>query len=383
MRTSDDFKHAGIGSLSQTSTRNRPSRKTADKAINIHPGSLCRRLDDGQLDHPTSAPRRATLAVVAAVRTGLKRLSVEAMAPWFMPPWNNASMSPQWPITPQREQRRAGARCRQASASPSTTIRRNVKMLLEPRLLRDGLPDQCQAVDAGDDASPARWSAARRSDLAAARRAPRFFRPVKSRLEATALKADGLQPERHQRHACAPATSCSPAAPSTRRPCCCAARRRTRPACSGKRTFLHPVVHLVGALRTTPFAGLCRAPHSRSIPTTSSRKLPDRRATRLQTGSSSAPASGALLDHAAGLGRGPHARLMRRLRRTARPTLALMRDGFHPDSQWWPGQAAQATARRCSTIRSTTSGLGSGAPGAAGDGGDPVCRRCQLGDAGP
>ena len=149
--------------------------------------------------------------------------------------------------------------------------------LLEPRLLRHGLSDQRQAVDAGHDDPDARSITARR--LLVQTRAPSASSSSGGRVAALLCDArstqDGSIVSTAPTCACAPGTSSSPAARSTRRRCCCARSVPDPHGLLGKRTFLHPAV-ISAALFEQRVEGW-PARRSRSTRTTSSTRGADRR----------------------------------------------------------------------------------------------------------
>jgi len=123
LRTSDDFRmreSEAYPDLYQESA----ARKTADKAINILQG----RCVGGSTTVNWTSNFRTPAATLQWWQQahGLKRLSVEAMAPWFMAMEQRLHVG-QWPIPPN-ENNAALARGAGKLGIPVAVIRRNVKM---------------------------------------------------------------------------------------------------------------------------------------------------------------------------------------------------------------------------------------------------------------
>jgi choline dehydrogenase-like flavoprotein len=123
------------------------ARKTKDKAINILQGRCVGR-HDGQLTSSFRTPD-ATLAYWQRA-FGLTGFSSADMAPWFARMEARLSIAPgtcrPTPTTKRRPRRREDRHPR--GRDPPQR-----QGLLEHRLLRLGVPDERQAVDAGDDDS--------------------------------------------------------------------------------------------------------------------------------------------------------------------------------------------------------------------------------------
>ena len=98
-----------------------------------------------------SAPRRRRSRHWAAA-LGLAGFGVADLAPWFERMEARLSIAP-WDSAAQRQQRRARPRRATAIGIAAGSIRRNVKGCWNLGYCGDGLPDQRQAVDAGDDDS--------------------------------------------------------------------------------------------------------------------------------------------------------------------------------------------------------------------------------------
>ena len=152
-----------------------------------------------------------------------ERLSI---APWPMPPNENNDVL-------QRG-------CREAR-HPHGRHPPQREGLRQPRLLRHGLPDERQAVDAGHDDS--RGARPRRNARASgARDAPRDGRrshhAVRGARRGAQRRAAACQPHPPAR---APLRAL-PRAPSAAPACCSRARLPDPYSTAGKRTFLHPTV---------------------------------------------------------------------------------------------------------------------------------------------
>ena len=168
------------------------ARKTQRQGDQHPAGPLRRRRHDGQLDelvphaggHARALGARATGSPASASpnsRRGSRgwRRGCRSRRGTSPPNANNAALA-------------RGARSIGIAAGDDPAQRQG---LLEPGLLRDGLPDQRQAVDAGDDDSRARWRAARRSSRARARE--RFVLDgdrVDRARRCAAMDADGVRP---------------------------------------------------------------------------------------------------------------------------------------------------------------------------------------------
>ena len=154
-------------------TRNRRARKTADKAINILQG---RCVGGGTTVNWTSSfrtpPRDA--AHWWEREYGLTDFAADAMAPWFAR-MEERLVDRAVDRRAQREQRRRCARGAAQARHPDAGDPAQREGLLEPRLLRHGLPDQRQAVDAGHD-DPRRARSRRHARHARARAALRASR---------------------------------------------------------------------------------------------------------------------------------------------------------------------------------------------------------------
>ena len=127
------------------------ARKTRDKAINILQG---RCVGGGTTVNWTSSfrtPRGDACALAGASRRPAVSTPT-ALEPWFARMEARLGIAP-WTVAPNANNAALPrgareARYRERRRDPPQRAR-----LLEPRLLRPGLPDQCQAVDAGDDDS--------------------------------------------------------------------------------------------------------------------------------------------------------------------------------------------------------------------------------------
>ena len=248
----------------------------------------------------------------AVVRAHGSRLTI---APWDVPPNENNDV--------------AAPAARQGSASRSATIRRNVKGCWNIGYCGMGCPTNAKqsmlvttipaALDARRDAA-SRARARGRSIIGAAS-------------ASTALDCVGAGRARHRSDRAphrrrAPRPSSLPAARSARRRCCCAAARPTRTAIVGKRTFLHPTVVSAALMprASRRLRGRAADRLLRPFPRCAARRRPDRLQAR-----GAAAASGAGRHHAARRRRA-HTRAGCASFRQCRSLIALLRDGFHPES---------------------------------------------------
>ena len=173
------------------------ARKTADKAINILQG---RCVGGGTTVNWTSSFRTpaATLAHWQSTH-GWSRDGAADLAPWFDRVEARLGIAP-WPIAPNAN----NAALARGAANARHPPRRHPPQrqgLLESRLLRDGMPDQREAVDAGHD-DPARARCAARRCVTRARA------NCDTSSAATTSKASNAwqwtQQERRRRHAGSP-----------------------------------------------------------------------------------------------------------------------------------------------------------------------------------
>ena len=204
-----------------------------------HPaGALRRRLDHGQLDEFVPHADAHARPLARALRAD--RLRAEALAPWFQQAERRLNIGP-WLMPPEREQRAAAPR-RHSAGHHRADDPAQRQGLLEPRLLRHGLPDQCQAVDAGDDdpggARPRR-DAAGADACRALELEGRAHRGAALRAGADQRRASGATASR-----ASSARHYVVAGGAINSPALLLRSERARPArrCSGARTFLHPVV---------------------------------------------------------------------------------------------------------------------------------------------
>ena len=185
--------HARVRGLSRSSTRNRPRARRSDKAINILQG---RCVGGGTTVNWTSSFRtpRSHARVLGSANSG-----------------SPASASPTWRRGSSGWRR--GCRSRRGRSPPNANndalargaaklgiaaaaIRAQRQGLLEPGLLRHGLPDQRQAVDAGDDdpggaaTAARRWSRARARIAFVLERRPRRRRSTRAAMDAARRAPD-------------------------------------------------------------------------------------------------------------------------------------------------------------------------------------------------
>ena len=162
------------------------ARKTADKAITILQG----RCVGGSTTVNWTSSFRTPSSTLAYWREhfGLTEFTDDAMAPWFLQAEQRLSIGP-WLAPPNENNdllRRGALKLGIAAAGDPAQRRR----LLEPRLVRHRLPDQCQAVDAGHDDSgrprPRRHPAGRDARRAFESRTARSRRCIAWRFSPTA-----------------------------------------------------------------------------------------------------------------------------------------------------------------------------------------------------
>ena len=233
-------------------TRSPRRARRSDKAINILQG---RCVGGGTTVNWTSSFRTPAATLAFWQREfGLTDFTVDAMAPWFAKMEERLSIAP-WTVAPNANNE-ALARGARKIGIAATTIRRNVKGCWNLGLLRDGLPDQRQAIDARHHDTGRAGERAPRSLHARARSGCVTASERVTALEAFAMDADGVTPTaRRSRFA---RMSSSPLrGRSAHLRCCCAAARPIRMRWSGKRTFLHPSVVSAALMpeRVDGFAG--------------------------------------------------------------------------------------------------------------------------------
>jgi choline dehydrogenase-like flavoprotein len=148
LKTSSDFKHARGRCLSAALPGVGGAQDQADKAINILQG---RCVGGSTTVNWTSSFRTpaATLALLAArVRPPTICRAEGDVA--VVRGDGTSARHPPGPFEPNENNKLLRQGCLKSWAS-RWRHRAQRQGLLEPRLLRHGLPDQCQAVDAGDD----------------------------------------------------------------------------------------------------------------------------------------------------------------------------------------------------------------------------------------
>jgi choline dehydrogenase-like flavoprotein len=321
LRTSDDFRmreSEAYPDLYQESA----ARKTGDKAINILQG---RCVGGSTTVNWTSSFRTppATLQWWQQAH-GLKPLSVDAMAPWFMAMEQRLHVG-QWPIPPN-ENNAALARGAVKLGIPAAVIRRNVKMCWNLGYCGMGCPTNAKQSMLLTTIPGALEQGA---TLVSRLRAERFEfsgKQVKV-LDAIALKADGLHPSGvkvalHARHFVL-------AGGSINSPALLLRSKAPDPAGRlAKRTFLHPVV-ISSALFEQPVRAYAGAPQTvYSDHFLEQFPIDGPLGFKLE-----APPLHPVLFSTTlqGWGEG-HARVMKNFA-NVQTNLALVRDGFHPDSQ--------------------------------------------------
>ena len=120
------------------------ARKTKDKSIGILQG---RCVGGGTTVNWTSSFRTPETTLAYWHRTfGLEGFAADDLAPWFARVEARLGIAP-WDVPPNANNE-ALARGAKKLGIKTAAIRRNVKELLESRLLRTRLPDQREAVDA-------------------------------------------------------------------------------------------------------------------------------------------------------------------------------------------------------------------------------------------
>jgi choline dehydrogenase-like flavoprotein len=321
LKTTGDFKmleSEAYPSLYQDSA----SRLTADKAIKILQG----RCVGGSTTVNWTSSFRTPPPTLQWWQTahGLKNLSVEAMAPWF------AAMEQRlhvglWPLPPN-ENNDALARGARLLDIPTAVIPRNVKMCWNLGYCGTGCPTNAKQSMLLTTIPAA---LTRGATLISRLRAEKFeFAGNKvAGLDGLALKPDGLHPSgikiklRARHFVLAGGAINSPAL-----------LLRSRAAdpygVVGKRTFLHPTVVSAG-LFASPIKGYAGAPQSvYSDHFLTQAAIDGPLGFKLET-----PPLHPILFSTTLQGWGEaHARLMREFA-NSQAVIALMRDGFHPDSQ--------------------------------------------------
>jgi len=321
LKTTGDFKmleSEAYPSLYQDSA----SRLTADKAIKILQG----RCVGGSTTVNWTSSFRTPPPTLQWWQTahGLKNLSVEAMAPWF------AAMEQRlhvglWPLPPN-ENNGALARGAKLLDIPTAVIPRNVKMCWNLGYCGTGCPTNAKQSMLLTTIPAA---LTRGATLISRMRAEKFeFAGNKvAGLDGLALKPDGLHPSgikiklRARHFVLAGGAINSPAL-----------LLRSRAAdpygVVGKRTFLHPTVVSAG-LFASPIKGYAGAPQSvYSDHFLKQAAIDGPLGFKLET-----PPLHPILFSTTLQGWGEaHARLMREFA-NSQAIIALVRDGFHPDSQ--------------------------------------------------
>ncbi len=273
----------------------------------------------------------------------------------------------------ERKQCRAGARGRE-TRHPGRRDPAQCEDVLESRLLRHGLPDQRQAVDAANDDS-CRHEPWRNADLVAARREIRILRQQSHRARWACAEGRRTAPERHQGQVARPplrlGRRCDQLA------CPAAAQQGGRPAWRPWQAHISPPDPCLSGAFQHPDPRLCRRAAVGLLRSFSQAGC-GRRSAGLQTRSPAA-ASGPLRDDPAGLGRRPCQADARVCQQPGSP-----RTGPRRLPSGKPGRPGKAPRRRVAAARlpARRDVLGSSPPRTAGDGRNPVCCRRQMGDAG-
>jgi hypothetical protein len=220
------------------------ARKTADKAINILQG---RCVGGSTTVNWTSLPHAGRPRWRSgSEHFGLADFTPKALAPWFEQAEQRLNIGPWLRRRPTPTTSCCARGAARWASRPQPSAQR--QGLLEPRLLRHGLPHQRQAVDAGDHPS---GGAGRGRHLLVQTRAERLLN-LAGRPRAGAggacrwrhgalVKASRARRARH--YVLAAGAINSPGAAAALGPA------RSRTACSGRRTFLHPVVLSARMLR--------------------------------------------------------------------------------------------------------------------------------------
>ena len=321
LKTTDDFKmleSEAYPSLYQDSA----SRLTADKAIKILQG----RCVGGSTTVNWTSSFRTPPPTLQWWQTahGLKNLSVEAMAPWF------AAMEQRlhvglWPLPPN-ENNGALARGAKLLGIPTAVIPRNVKMCWNLGYCGTGCPTNAKQSMLLTTIPAA---LTRGATLISRLRAEKFeFAGNKvAGLDGLALKADGLHPSgikiklRARHFVLAGGAINSPAL-------LLRSRAADPHGILGKRTFLHPTVVSAG-LFATPIKGYAGAPQS----VYSDHFLKQAAVDGPMGFKLEVPPLHPILFSTTLQGWGEaHARLMREFA-NSQAVIALIRDGFSPDSQ--------------------------------------------------
>ncbi len=124
------------------------ARKTADKAMTVLQGRCVG--GSTTVNWASSFRTPADTLKFWADRFGLVELNEAAMAPWFEQVERRLGISP-WLVEPNANNlalRHGAVKLGARGAHPAAQC----QGLLEPRIVRHGLPDECQAIDAGDHA---------------------------------------------------------------------------------------------------------------------------------------------------------------------------------------------------------------------------------------
>ena len=321
------------------------ARKTRDKAITILQG---RCVGGGTTVNWTSSFRTPAATLAHWQRDyGLDGFGAADLAPWFERMEARLGIAP-WDVAPERQQRGARARRRDARHPPrrrsAATSRAAGTSATAAWAARPTPSSRCWSRR-----FPRRSIAARRSSRARARSRSRAAATASTALD---MRGDG----------CATAYDADRAPGHRPRPRVRTPRRGAigTPALLlrsgvpdphgivGKRTFLHPTVVSRRDRCRSAIDGFAGAPQT----IYSDHFLDTRaagRAHRLQARGAAA-ASAAHGDHAARPRRARTRAWMRELPHL-QVLIALLRDGFHPDSPGGRVHARATTARRCSTIR--------------------------------
>ncbi len=321
LRTSNDFQMREAEAY-PTLYQESAARKTADKAINILQG----RCVGGSTTVNWTSSFRTPPETLNWWQTahGLKSLSVEAMAPWFAQMERRLNVNP-WHLPPN-ENNAVLAYGAEKLGIPVAVIPRNVKDCWNLGYCGMGCPTNAkQSMLLTTIPSALNLGAMLISRLRAERL--EFSGPQATQLTASALKIDGLRPSGvrvtvHARHFVLAGGAINSPALLLR------SKAPDPHGVLGKRTFLHPTVISSGQF-DHEIAGYAGAPqsiysdhflHNATVDGPLGFKLevpplhPVLFSTTLQ-----------------GFGEG-HARLMQNFTRS-QTILALVRDGFHPQSQ--------------------------------------------------
>ena len=299
------------------------ARKSRDKAINILQG---RCVGGGTTVNWTSSFRTpATTLEHWASTFGLADFAEADLAPWFERVERRLNIAP-WEVAPNENNDILAAR-RASARHPGGDDPAQRQRLLEHRLLWRRLPDQRQAVDAGHRRFPAALSNG--ATLLTRTRAWTFDHSGGhvTALNCIGLDARGTDPGPHRVVVRARMFVAAGGAIRHAGACCCEAARRTREGIIGKRTFLHPTV-VSAALMPNRVDGYAGAPQT----VYSDHFLDSLPADGPIGYKLEAPPLHPVLVATTLSGDGAaHARWMRELPRM-QVLIALMRDGFHPES---------------------------------------------------